>query len=69
MRIEKIMFLDFLTPDLFNAIIVINIVLGLVIAGRRFRRDISSPLPDDVPQSAQDAFNAGRSSRSPFIDS
>ncbi|MDE2638640.1 MAG: hypothetical protein OXI30_19920 [Chloroflexota bacterium] len=63
------MFLEFPTPDVFNAIIVVNIVLGLAIAGRRFRRDISSPLPDDAPQSAQDAFNAGQSSRSPFIDS
>ena len=63
------MFLDFLTPDLFNAIIVINIVLGLAIAGRRFRRDIGGPLTRDAPQSAQDAFNTGQSSRSPFIDS
>lgn len=59
------MYLDFFTPDVFNAIISINIVVGLVIAGRRFRRDITVPPPDDAPQSAHDAFNAGQTSRSP----
>lgn len=62
------MHLDFLTPDVFNAIIIINIVVGLVIAGRRFRSDISGPLPDDAPQSARDAFDAGQTSRSPSVD-
>ena len=56
---------------IFNAeeFIAINIVLGLVIAWRRFRRDISGPLPDDAPQSARDAFNAEQTSRSRSIDS
>lgn len=63
------MYFEFLTPDVFNAIIIINIVIGLLIAGRRFRKDITGPPPDDAPQSAHDAFNAGLSSCPPSIDS
>lgn len=62
------MVLDFLTPDVFNAIIILNIVVGLVIAVRRFRSDIAAPLPDDAPQSARDAFDAGQTSRSTSVD-
>ena len=34
------MYLEFLKPEVFDAIIVINIVLGLLLAARRFHKDI-----------------------------
>ena len=57
--------LDFLTPDVFDALIIVNIVVGVVLAWRRFRRDINGPLPDDVPPSARDAFEPSQASAPP----
>ncbi|MCY3917002.1 MAG: hypothetical protein OXG49_13400 [Chloroflexi bacterium] len=45
------MYLEFLKPEVFDAIIIINIALGLLIAARRFRKDITGPLPEDAPSS------------------
>ncbi len=41
--------IDSLTPEIFDALIVVNIVLGFFLAGRRFLKDISRPLADDAP--------------------
>ena len=56
------MTLDFLKPEVFDAIIILNIVAGLLVAGRRFRNDIRGPLPEDAPQSARDAMETGNAS-------
>lgn len=42
--------MDFLTPEVFDALIITNIVVGVLIAGRKFYKDIRGPLPDDAPQ-------------------
>ncbi len=44
------MFIDFLTPEVFDAIIITNILVGLLIASWRFKRDLDRPLPDDAPE-------------------
>ena len=43
------MFFDFLSPQVFDALIAINIAVGVILAGRRFIRDLGRPLPDDAP--------------------
>lgn len=63
------MYLEFLTPEVFDAIIVINIVLGLLLAARRFHKDLSGPLPEDAPASARDAYESPLSSSAPSRDS
>jgi len=50
--------LEFLTPEVFDAIIIVNIVVGVALAWRRFRRDITGPLPDDAPPSAREQFES-----------
>ncbi len=50
------MFIEFLSPEVFDAIIIINIIVGLIIAGRRFRKDLSGPIPDDAPEWARAAY-------------
>lgn len=49
------MFIDFLTPPTFDAIIVINIALGLMLALRRFVMDLRRPLPDEAPAWAHES--------------
>jgi hypothetical protein len=39
--------LPFLTRELFDAIIIIIIIAGLILATRRFYGDMTRPLPDD----------------------
>lgn len=63
------MYLAFLKPEVFDAIIIINIVFGLVIAGRRFLKEIRGPLPDDAPPSVHDACESSLSSSTPSGDS
>ncbi len=63
------MYLDYLKPEVFDAIIIINIVLGLLIAGRRFLKEIRGPLPEDAPSSAHDAYETSMSSSTPSNDS
>lgn len=48
------MVLDFLQPEVFDALIIINIILGLLVAGRRFRQDLRGPLPADAPEWASE---------------
>ena len=42
--------MDFLTPEVFDALIIANIVIGVLIAGRKFYKDVTGPLPDDAPR-------------------
>ena len=39
--------MDALTPELFDALVLINLALGVIWAGRRFWRDIRRRPPDD----------------------
>lgn len=50
------MFIEFLSPEVFDAIIIMNIIVGLIIAGRRFRKDLSDPIPEDAPEWAKAAY-------------
>ncbi len=52
------MFIEFLTPELFDALVIGNIVLGVLIAGRRFRKDIRGPLHEDAPAWARASFTS-----------
>ncbi len=61
---ETTMFIDFLTPQVFDAIVTINILMGLIVAGRRFLRDLGRPLPDDVPEWARARYEGSTSSSS-----
>ncbi len=62
------MFIDFLTPEVFDAIIITNILVGLLIASWRFKRDLDRPLPDDAPEWAlaryEGSITSSSSSRS-----
>ena len=46
--------LSFLTPDVFNAIIVANLVIGMVLMVGRFYRDMTRPLPQRSPRSSDE---------------
>ena len=58
------MFIDFLTPEIFDAVVIVNIAVGLLVAGRRFVKDLSRPLPDDVPLRARERYAGSNSSSS-----
>ena len=47
--------MDSLTPEFFDFLVIVNIVIGVIIAGRRFLKDIRGPLPDDAPDWARAA--------------
>lgn len=47
--------IESLTPEVFDALIVANLVVGLFLAGRRFLRDIRGPLPEEAPDWAREA--------------
>lgn len=40
---------DLLTPQFFDLLIVLSLALGMLLAGRRFLRDLRTPPPDDAP--------------------
>jgi hypothetical protein len=44
----------FLTREFFDTLIVIVIIIGLVLAARRLRQDLTRPLPQDEPAWAKD---------------
>ncbi|MDE2777198.1 MAG: hypothetical protein OXI77_14810 [Chloroflexota bacterium] len=54
-----------LTPEVFDALIVVNLVIGVFLAGRRFLRDIRGPLPEDAPYWAREANRAARENPAP----
>ena len=47
------MYIEFLTPDVFDALVIVSLIVGAAIAGRRFFKDIRKPLPDDAPDWAR----------------
>ena len=47
-----------LTPEFFDFLVIVNIVIGVIIAGRRFLKDIRGPLPEDAPDWARAAFHS-----------
>jgi len=56
------MSLEFLTPDVFDALVIASVVIGLAIAGRRFRLDLRKPPPDDAPEWARRRDESSRAS-------
>jgi hypothetical protein len=41
------MALPFMTRNIFDTLIIIIIVVGLILAARRLRADLTRPMPDD----------------------
>ncbi len=41
---------DLLKPEVFDLLIVASLVLGALLAGRRFREDLRRTAPDDAAQ-------------------
>ena len=56
--------MDFLTPEVFDALIITNIVVGVLIAGRKFYKDVTGPLPNDAPRQLRETHNSNPSSPS-----
>ena len=48
--------MDWLTPQVFDLLVMANIALGLALAGRRLARDLRLPLPDDAPDWARESY-------------
>ncbi len=49
--------IDFLSPQVFDAFIIINIVLGAALALRRFVKDLKRPLQGDAPVWAREGLD------------
>lgn len=62
------LYIDFLTPGVFDVFVIVNIALGVLIAGRRFVKDIRGSLPEDAPGWASIGSDASSASSS-SIDS
>ena len=62
------MFLEFMRPEAFDALVIASIALGLAIAGRRFRLDLRKHLPEDAPEWARRRYESSSAS-SPGSDS
>ena len=52
------MFLEFMTPEVFDALVIVSVAIGLAIAGRRFKGDLRKPLPEDAPSWARNRNTA-----------
>lgn len=61
--------MDFMTPAAFDILVISNIVIGVVLAGRRLVKDIRTPLPDDAPDWAGAAYDSSSKAASPTTDS
>ena len=61
--------MEFFTPEVFDALIITNIVVGVLIIGRKFYKDVTGPLPDDAPPQMRDDYNATFSSSPSSSDS
>ncbi len=46
--------LSFLTPELFNVIIVANLVIAIVLVVARYTRDMTRPLPPSARRPADE---------------
>ncbi len=44
--------MDFLTPEFFDLMVIVVIILGLALAGVRLYADLTRPLPDERSSSA-----------------
>lgn len=53
--------MDFFTPEVFDALIIANIVVGVLIAGRKFYKDVTGPLPEDAPRWAREKYDSSAS--------
>lgn len=49
--------MDFLTPEIFDRLIIANLLVGVVAAGLRFYRDMKRPLPDERRQQQYDELS------------
>ena len=47
---------DWLTPQVFDLVVILNIAIGLALAGRRFARDLRRPLPAEAPAWARERY-------------
>ena len=45
---------ELLTPQFFDLMVIISLALGVILAGRRFVRDLRLPPPDDAPMDLRD---------------
>ena len=45
---------ELLTPQFFDLMVFISLALGVILAGRRFVRDLRLPPPDDAPMDLHD---------------
>ena len=48
-----------MTPELFDLLIIVNIIAGLALAGRRFYKDIRQPPPALSADAQPAAFSKG----------
>lgn len=53
--------MDFLTPEVFDVLILANIAVGVLIAGRKFYKDVTGPLPEDAPAWAREKYDSSSS--------
>jgi hypothetical protein len=53
--------LSFLTPELFNAIIIANLVIAVVLVLARYTRDMTRPLPPAARRPKDDTHPNPRS--------
>ena len=56
------MFLKFMRPEVFDALVIASVVIGLAIAWRRFRLDLRKPLPEDAPDWARARYESSNAS-------
>ena len=58
------MFLEFMTPEVFDALVVASVAIGLAIAWRRFRSDLRKPLPEEAPEWTRSRYEYTRTNSS-----
>lgn len=56
------MFLEFMSPEVFDALVIASLAIGLAIAWRRFRADLRKPLPQDAPDWARTRYESSDAS-------
>ena len=61
--------MDFMTPTAFDILVISNIAVGLVLAGRRLVKDIRAPLPDEAPDWARAAYDSAAKAAASTTDS
>ena len=61
--------MDFMTPAAFDILVISNIAVGVVLAGRRLMKDIRAPLPDEAPDWARAAYDSSSKAASSPADS